>query len=73
MKRACAIWSANCRPFAASWPARKAEGKKGPFKVEPRDVEKLLGAPRFVEDEKEKRLMPGMALGLAWTPPGAKC
>lgn len=34
---------------------------------------KLLGAPRFIEDEKEKReLMPGMALGLAWTPAGGE-
>lgn len=60
--------SSICRKLAR----RKAEGKKGPFKVEPRDVEKLLGAPRFVEDEKEKRLMPGMALGLAWTPAGGE-
>lgn len=57
-----------CRKLAR----RKAEGKKGPFKVEPKDVEKLLGAPRFVEDEKEKELMPGMALGLAWTPAGGE-
>ncbi len=34
-----------CRKLAR----RKAEGKKPPFRVEPRDVEKLLGAPRFVE------------------------
>lgn len=57
-----------CRKLAR----RKAEGKKTPFRVEPRDVEKLLGAPRFVEDEKEKELMPGMALGLAWTPAGGE-
>ena len=57
-----------CRKLAR----RKAEGKKAPFKVEPKDVEKLLGAPRFVEDEKEKELMPGMALGLAWTPAGGE-
>lgn len=57
-----------CRKLAR----RKAEGKKPPFRVEPRDVEKLLGAPRFVEDEKEKELMPGMALGLAWTPAGGE-
>lgn len=57
-----------CRKLAR----RKAEGKKPPFRVEPGDVEKLLGAPRFVEDEKEKELMPGMALGLAWTPAGGE-
>jgi len=56
--------SSICRKLARS----KAEGKKPPFKVDEADVEKLLGAPRFIEDEKEKKLMPGMALGLAWTP-----
>jgi ATP-dependent Lon protease len=57
-----------CRKLAR----RKAEGKKGPFVVGPEDVGKLLGVPRFVEDEKEKHLMPGMALGLAWTPAGGE-
>ena len=60
--------SSICRKLAR----RKAEGKKGPFKVSTADVEKLLGAPRFIEDEKEKKLMPGMALGLAWTPAGGE-
>lgn len=60
--------SSICRKLAR----RKAEGKKGPFRVDAADVEKLLGAPRFIEDEKEKKLMPGMALGLAWTPAGGE-
>lgn len=60
--------SSVCRKLAR----RKAEGKKGPFKVDVAEVEKLLGAPRFIEDEKEKKLMPGMALGLAWTPAGGE-
>jgi ATP-dependent Lon protease len=60
--------AAMCRKLAR----RKAEGKKGPFAVGPEDVGKLLGVPRFVEDEKEKHLMPGMALGLAWTPAGGE-
>ena len=60
--------SSICRKLAR----RKAEGKKGPFRVDVADVEKLLGAPRFIEDEKEKKLMPGMALGLAWTPAGGE-
>lgn len=60
--------SAVCRKLAR----RKAEGKNGPFAVSPKEVEKLLGAPRFVEDEKEKELTPGMALGLAWTPAGGE-
>ena len=60
--------SSICRKLAR----RKAEGKKAPFAVDVADVEKLLGAPRFIEDEKEKKLMPGMALGLAWTPAGGE-
>ncbi|MDR0816516.1 MAG: endopeptidase La [Desulfovibrio sp.] len=60
--------AAVCRKLAR----RKAEGEKGAFTVTPSDVEKLLGVPRYVEDEKEKRLMPGMALGLAWTPAGGE-
>lgn len=60
--------SSICRKLAR----RKAEGKKPPFMVDVADVEKLLGAPRFIEDEKEKKLMPGMALGLAWTPAGGE-
>ncbi|WP_300551689.1 endopeptidase La, partial [Desulfovibrio sp.] len=46
--------SSICRKLAR----RKAEGKKPPFMVDVADVEKLLGAPRFIEDEKEKKLMP---------------
>ncbi|GHU95867.1 Lon protease [Deltaproteobacteria bacterium] len=60
--------AAVCRKLAR----RKAEGAKGAFTVTPSDVEKLLGVPRYVEDEKEKRLLPGMALGLAWTPAGGE-
>lgn len=57
-----------CRKLAR----QRAEGKKGSFTVDSAVVEKLLGAPRFIEDEKDKRLMPGMALGLAWTPAGGE-
>ena len=57
-----------CRKLAR----QRAEGKKGSFTVDSAMVEKLLGAPRFIEDEKDKRLMPGMALGLAWTPAGGE-
>ena len=59
---------AVCRKLAR----RKAEGAKGPFRVSPAEVEKLLGAPRFLEDESEAELEPGMALGLAWTPAGGE-
>ena len=33
---------------------------------------KLLGAPVFIDDDTEKRLIPGVALGLAWTPAGGE-
>ncbi|MDE7241263.1 endopeptidase La [Desulfovibrio sp.] len=59
---------AVCRKLAR----RKAEGARGPFRVTPAEVEKLLGAPRFVEDESEAELDPGMALGLAWTAAGGE-
>jgi ATP-dependent Lon protease len=32
----------------------------------------LLGAPRFLDEEKEKELLPGVALGLAWTQAGGE-
>ncbi len=54
---------AVCRKLAR----KKAEGKKGPFKVTSQQIHKLLGVPRFIEDDKEKQLKPGAALGLAWT------
>ncbi len=52
-----------CRKMAR----KKAEGKKGPFKVTMGQIPKLLGVPRFVEDDKAKQLNPGSAFGLAWT------
>ena len=57
-----------CRKLAR----RKAEGEKPPFRVTAGQIPKLLGAPRFLDDEKEKDLAPGVALGLAWTPVGGE-
>ena len=57
-----------CRKLAR----KKAEGDKGPFKVTPDILHALLGVPRFLEDETEKNLPPGVALGLAWTPYGGE-
>ncbi len=59
---------AICRKLAR----KRAEGKEGNFKVTVAQVPKLLGVPRFVEDDKEKQLPPGSALGLAWTPFGGE-
>jgi ATP-dependent Lon protease len=55
-----------CRKLAR----RKAEGEKGPFRVTAQTVQKLLGVPTYLEDEREKELVPGVAVGLAWTPYG---
>lgn len=57
-----------CRKLAR----KKAEGMEGPFKISAAQVPKLLGVPRFVEEDKEKQLKPGTALGLAWTPFGGE-
>lgn len=57
-----------CRKLAR----RKAEGQKGPFVVAAAQVPKLLGAPRYLDEERENTLMPGVALGLAWTQAGGE-
>lgn len=59
---------AICRKLAR----RKAEGEKVPFVVTPAMVGRLLGAPRFLDEEKETELLPGVALGLAWTQAGGE-
>lgn len=51
---------------------KRAEGEAGPFSVSADDLHKLLGAPRFLEEEKDDELLPGIALGLAWTPAGGE-
>ena len=57
-----------CRKLAR----KKAEGQDGPFKVTAAMVHKLLGAARYLNDEKEHMFMPGLAQGLAWTPFGGE-
>lgn len=57
-----------CRKMAR----RKAEGEPGPFRVTADTLPRLLGAARFLEEEKDVRLTPGIALGLAWTPFGGE-
>jgi len=53
--------------------ARKiAEGQKGPFKVTGQNLHKYLGVPKYLNEEKEQSLPPGVALGLAWTPVGGE-
>lgn len=57
-----------CRKIAR----RKAEGKRPPFRVTAAGLPKLLGAPIFIDEDTEKALIPGVALGLAWTPAGGE-
>ncbi|WP_461208496.1 endopeptidase La [Desulfocurvus sp. DL9XJH121] len=57
-----------CRKLAR----RKAQGEAGPFRVTAPFIEKHLGPPRHTDEELEKDLTPGVALGLAWTPYGGE-
>ncbi len=59
---------AVCRKLAR----KRAEGNEDTFVVNEEQMPELLGIPRFVEDDREKQLKPGTALGLAWTPFGGE-
>ncbi|HSE94626.1 MAG TPA: endopeptidase La, partial [Methylomirabilota bacterium] len=60
--------AALCRKVAR----RFAEGRTEPVTVDPAQVSALLGAPRFLPEEEldERTRVPGVAVGLAWTPAG---
>src|SRR2546422_1531165 len=50
---------------------RRVEGHVEPVEVTPDLVGALLGAPRFLVEELEERTrVPGVTVGLAWTPAG---
>jgi ATP-dependent Lon protease len=52
---------------------RRAEGDEQNVAVTPAKVEEFLGAPYFFREEMEERtLIPGVALGLSWTPSGGE-
>jgi ATP-dependent Lon protease len=56
-----------CRKVAR----QRAEGKTELVRVTPDAVTSFLGAPRFESEELEERTrVPGVAVGLAWTPAG---
>ena len=56
-----------CRKVAR----RRAEGHAGPVRVTPDLVTSFLGVPRFeLEEIEERTRVPGVAVGLAWTPAG---
>ncbi len=47
-----------------------ASGKRGPFRVTPKNVRKYLGPQRFFAETVKRGQDPGVAVGLAWTPTG---
>src|SRR5262245_30546537 len=56
-----------CRKVARQW----AEGRTEPVSVTPDLVTSFLGVPRFeLEEVEERTRVPGVAVGLAWTPAG---
>ncbi len=59
---------AVCRKLAR----QVAEGKQGPFTITKKGLEKMLGIPRFQNEDREKELPAGVAVGLAWTPHGGE-
>lgn len=53
--------------------ARKvAQGGKGPFLIEPRDLTRMMGLPRFQEEPRLSSDRAGVATGLAWTESGGE-
>ncbi|NPB09108.1 MAG: endopeptidase La [Thermodesulfobacteria bacterium] len=59
---------AVCRAVAMEF----AEGRTEPVKVRMRDVEKFLGPPKYLPEVAERVKVPGVAIGLAWTPVGGE-
>ena len=60
---------ALCRKVAR----RRAEGDESKVSITPEVVVEMLGAPTFLDEEIENRTKdPGVAVGLAWTPPAAR-
>ena len=47
-----------------------AEGRRRPISVTPANLEDYLGNPRVQHDVVERSRIPGVAVGLAWTPTG---
>jgi ATP-dependent Lon protease len=51
---------------------RRAEGETGRVSVRPDDLQAFLGPERFTSDLAERIGVPGVAVGLAWTPFGGE-
>ena len=57
-----------CRGVAA----KIAEGDQKPVKIKVINVSKYLGPVRLPSEAKARELIPGVAMGLAWTPTGGE-
>ncbi|MCX5771414.1 MAG: endopeptidase La, partial [Candidatus Hydrogenedentes bacterium] len=55
-----------CRGCAREY----AQGKTQPRIIKPEDLHKYLGREKFFYDAAERTSLPGVAIGLAWTPTG---
>jgi ATP-dependent Lon protease len=53
-----------------AWKA--ATGEKGPWKVTEADLPTYLGPQRYFHDAVERMKLPGVSMGLAWTPVGGE-
>ncbi len=51
---------------------RVVQKRKGVGVVEPKDLYDLLGPRQYVQDSAERSDLPGIAVGLAWTPVGGE-
>ncbi len=49
-----------------------AEGRKDPVVVRVKDVERYLGPPKYLPEVADRVKVPGVAIGLAWTPVGGE-
>src|SRR5678815_2900766 len=59
---------AICRKVAR----RVAEGATGPAHIRGEDLEEYLGPERYFSEIAERTRIPGVAIGLAWTPAGGE-
>src|SRR3984885_275112 len=57
-----------CRKMAR----RRAEGKRTPSVVQPKDIADLLGPSRYFRELADRTGIPGVSTGLAWTPSGGE-
>jgi ATP-dependent Lon protease len=49
---------------------RLAEGDESKVRIDRTKAEEILGAPRYLPEQLDRKVTPGVATGLAWTPSG---